>query len=114
MEFTAEGLVKLEELRELYDSPMKINSGYRCPLHPIERAKAAGPGAHSIVTDNNITIDTAVYGKRAWGLIWIAMSMGWTGIGLDQKSSTPHKERYIHLDRLPNSTRFPRPWPWTY
>ena len=41
-----EFMEKLQALRHQYGRPLRVTSGYRCPDHPIEKAKAH-PGMHA-------------------------------------------------------------------
>jgi uncharacterized protein YcbK (DUF882 family) len=99
---TPEFLSKLQALRMAYGAPMRITSGYRCPEHPIE-AKKIKPGAHS----SGCACDVAVDGQQAHKLLKLAFELGFTGIGVNQKTSG----RFIHLDTL---TEAPRPNVWSY
>ena len=97
---------KVEVLREQLCFPFPVNSGYRCPEHPIEARKKV-PGAHA----TGHAIDIGVSGEKAYNLIEAAMKSGeFTGIGINQKGSS----RFIHLDDIENSPKRPRPWIWSY
>ena len=96
---------RLQLLRTHYGKPMAITSGYRHRSHPIE-ARKSHPGAH--VTGR--ACDIAVRGEDAHRLIGLAISLGFTGIGVQQKGTG----RFIHLDDLPNGAGFPRPAVWSY
>lgn len=91
---------KLQELRNLYGKPMKITSGYRCHKHPIEAAKRSS-GAHS----TGLAADIGVDGLEAHKVLSLAMQLGFTGIGVQQKGSG----RFIHVD-LVKSTLRPNVW----
>ena len=93
---------KLQALRNLYRKPMRITSGYRCPQHPIE-AKKAQPGAHA----SGCACDVAVAGADAHKLVKLALQLGFTGVGVQQKGAV----RFIHLDTLEGPTR---PTIWSY
>jgi uncharacterized protein YcbK (DUF882 family) len=93
---------KLQELRNLYCKPMKITSGYRCPKHPIEAAKKAS-GAHS----TGLAADIGVDGSEAHKILSLAMQLGFTGIGVQQKGAG----RFIHVDTVKSP---PRPNVWSY
>jgi len=93
---------KLQELRNLYGKPMKITSGYRCPKHPIEAAKKAS-GAHS----TGLAADIGVDGGEAHKILSLAMQLGFTGIGVQQKGTG----RFIHVDTVKSP---PRPNVWSY
>lgn len=95
---------RLQRLRSEYGKPMRITSGYRAPEHPIEAAKAK-PGAHS----TGRACDIGVQGADAVELLRIALQLGFTGIGVQQKGTA----RFIHLDDLPDG-EFPRPAIWSY
>lgn len=101
-EMQADFMDKLQKLRDIYGKPMIITSGYRHPSHPIERAKDA-PGPHT----TGQAADIAVQGADAWKLLAIALTLGFTGIGVQQKGSG----RFIHLDTLKTSIR---PTVWSY
>lgn len=92
---------KLQELRTLYGKPMPITSGYRSPRHPIEAQKAT-PGEHS----TGRAADVAVSGPDALRLIRLAVDVGFTRVGVQQKGS----ERFIHLGDDP----FFPPGIWSY
>lgn len=102
---TAEFMDKLQHLRTSFNKPMTITSGYRCPKHPIEAAKPT-PGAHA----SGQAADIALQGADAHRLLQLALELGFTGIGVQQKGSG----RFIHLDTIPNQPEFPRPTVWSY
>jgi zinc D-Ala-D-Ala carboxypeptidase len=81
---------------------MKITSGYRCPKHPIE-AKKAAPGAHS----TGLACDIGVSGSEAYQVLSLAMELGFTGIGVQQKGTG----RFIHVDLTVGQNR---PTVWSY
>jgi uncharacterized protein YcbK (DUF882 family) len=80
---------KLNQLRDKYGKPLTISSGYRCPDHPIE-AKKTVSGMHS----TGKAADVAVQGEEALAVLSLAMQLGFTGIGVQQKGNG----RFIHLD----------------
>ena len=96
---------KLNDLRLAYGKPMKITSGFRDVTHPIE-AKKKTPGAHT----TGCAADIAVSREDAFDLLSLALTKGFTGIGIQQKGSG----RFIHLDTLKNSPERPRPTIWSY
>jgi zinc D-Ala-D-Ala carboxypeptidase len=75
-----EFMAKLQQLRTVYNAPMKVTSGYRCPQHPIE-AKKASPGAHA----SGQAADIGIQGSDAHTLLRMALEAGFTGIGVQQK-----------------------------
>tara|TARA_R100000781_G_scaffold98818_1_gene62399 strand:+ start:223 stop:588 length:366 start_codon:yes stop_codon:yes gene_type:complete len=96
---------RIEALREELGFPFPVNSGYRCPEHPIE-ARKNSPGAHA----TGHAIDIGVRGAQAHTLLYAALEAGFTGIGVNQKGGS----RFIHLDDIENSTDRPRPTVWSY
>ena len=96
---------KLNELRTAFGKPRKITSGYRHTTHPIERKKKT-PGAHT----TGQAADIAVSRQDAFHLLRIALSKGFTGVGIQQKNLG----RFIHLDTIEHSPERPRPTIWSY
>lgn len=88
-EMKPEFMARLQALRNVYGRPMTITSGYRCPDHPIEKAKAE-PGMHA----TGLACDIGVRGAEAYEIMRLAMQAGFTGIGVQQKGSG----RFIHVD----------------
>lgn len=82
-------LGRLQALRMIWGKPMIITSGYRCPEHPVEKAKA-NPGTHA----QGIAADIGVSGADAVALLRLALDANFTGIGVQQKGSG----RFLHLD----------------
>jgi zinc D-Ala-D-Ala carboxypeptidase len=93
---------KLQALRMQYGKPMRITSGFRCTQHPVEARKIKA-GAHA----SGCACDIAVNGQEAHELMKLAFKLGFTGIGVNQKTSG----RFIHLDTLEEA---PRPNVWSY
>lgn len=93
---------RLQSLRNRYNKAMVITSGFRCPDHPIEKAKAF-PGPHS----TGKAADVAVQGGEAHRLLSIAFELGFSGIGVQQKGD----KRFIHLDTVTDGQR---PTVWSY
>ena len=82
-------LTMLDEVRELYGKPITITSSYRGPDHPIEAAKANGPGTHSF----GVAVDIAsVGGTTTLELVRAAVAVGFERIGISRKKN------FIHLD----------------
>jgi zinc D-Ala-D-Ala carboxypeptidase len=88
-EMTHEFMTMLQELRTHYERPIKITSGYRDITHPIESKKSEG-GYHT----RGIACDIACNSLQAYDIIKLAMRIGFTGIGVNQKGN----KRFIHLD----------------
>jgi zinc D-Ala-D-Ala carboxypeptidase len=101
-EMRADFMERLQALRNAYGKPMRITSGYRCPEHPIE-AKKAKPGSHA----SGCACDVGIDGPDAHQILSIALQLGFTGIGVQQKGSG----RFIHLDTLTSGLR---PTVWSY
>jgi uncharacterized protein YcbK (DUF882 family) len=95
-------LEKLQELRNAYGKPMTVSSGYRHPTHPVEKVKSA-PGPHT----TGLAVDIAVQGAEAHRVLTLALQLGFTGIGVQQKGGG----RFIHLDMVKSSLR---PTVWSY
>lgn len=95
-------MTKLQQLRDKYGRPMMVSSGYRCADHPIEEAKET-PGAHN----RGVACDIAVAREDAYELLKLALDVGFTGIGVNQKGT----DRFLHLDL---DTVGPRPTVWSY
>lgn len=106
-EMDAAFMEKLTELRAAYAKPMQVTSAFRHPTHPIEAKKPGGKGGtHS----TGRAVDIAVDRGEAWELLHLAMAMGFTGIGVQQKGGG----RFLHLDNLTADEGFTRPTVWSY
>ncbi len=99
---------QLDLLRDAF-GPLVVTSGYRCPEHPIEVAKAR-PGAHA----TGKAVDIAVKREEAYRLLQIVFrsdvfrsDWNFTGVGINQKGSG----RFIHLDTVSEGIR---PTVWSY
>jgi len=103
---TAGYMMKLQDLRDVYDKPMLITSGFRCPKHNAAVSSTGAFGPHT----TGLASDIAVTGKDAHRLLGIALDLDFSGIGIKQTGS--FSGRFIHLDLLPYSER--RPWVWSY
>ena len=98
---------KLVALRQKYNRPMVISSGYRSIAH-----NSSINGARHSPHLYGRAVDVLCYGKAAYDLIKMAMSMEMTGIGLQQRGE--YESRFVHLDDMPKSETHHRPWVWTY
>jgi uncharacterized protein YcbK (DUF882 family) len=88
----------LEKLRVEIGTAIHINSGYRCPHHPVEAGKKK-PGQHAL----GIAADIVAPGISQENLFHaIRQHTEFRGIGVD-------KGNYIHLDMRPGPTTF-----WKY
>tara|TARA_Y100000310_G_scaffold280598_1_gene300440 strand:+ start:283 stop:672 length:390 start_codon:yes stop_codon:yes gene_type:complete len=98
----------VESLRDAYGKPMIVSSAYRTPEHNERVSSTGRTGPHT----TGKSIDVVVNGSDALTLVHMALSLGFTGIGISQKG--PHEKRFIHLDTLQNEDHPPRPWLWSY
>lgn len=112
MAFGAGALARLEALRQAFQAPMLISSGYRCPEYNRRVSDTGTNGPHTVWRDDAIAVDVRLFGARAARLIRLALDHSWTGIGVAQKGE--HSRRFIHIDRMPGCTAHPRPWVWSY
>jgi len=87
-----EFLDRIEQLRTRCGFPLQINSGYRSPAYNATVSTTGDDGPHT----TGKACDIRVEGVRAFTLISIALQMGFTGVGINQKG--PSSGRYIHLD----------------
>ena len=103
-------LFHLEELRtQHYGRVMPLGSGYRCPEFNRSVSVTGPVGPHT----TGQAVDVRIFGAAAHELLEAALTQGgWTGIGIGQRG--PVTDRFIHLDRLTNTSTRPRPWVWTY
>lgn len=99
-------VTELDELRHRYGAPLKVSSGYRCPDHNAKVSSTGRTGPHV----SGRACDFAVDRTNALKLLKLALEMGFTGIGIQQKGAG----RFIHLDNLPNAVGQPRPTIWSY
>lgn len=98
----------LQAIRDKYAKPMFISSAYRCRNHPVEVAKET-TGEHTFGT----AVDIICHGSAAIDLLKIALDLGVTRIGLNQKGRA--NGRFIHIgigDKF--SLKFPHKTLWTY
>jgi len=101
----ADFMAMLTELRVAYAKPMRVTSAYRDITHPIEARKSKG-GAHT----TGRAVDIAVDRGEAHKLLGLALEIGFTGIGVQQKGTG----RFLHLDNLESESGFVRPTIWSY
>ncbi len=96
-------LYHLQRLREMFGEPMIVSSGFRCPQHNNNISSTGLTGPHT-----KAAVDIKVSGPEAFRLMWLAISCGFEGIGINQKGEI--HQRFIHFDRLKNN----RPRVWSY
>ena len=102
-----EFMEKLIAVREDYNEPMIITSGYR-HLAYNDTIGGAKNSPHLY----GRAVDVKVVGGDALELIGAALRHGMTGIGVKQRGD--HDRSFIHLDDMPQSDTHPRPWIWSY
>lgn len=101
----ADFMQRLFQLREEFNRPMVVTSGYRSPDYNLKVAETGATGPHT----TGCAVDIAVNGSAAYDLINLAMQHGFTGIGISQKGLS----HFVHLDTL-QPPLFPRKMIWTY
>jgi zinc D-Ala-D-Ala carboxypeptidase len=99
-------LADIDELRLRYGKPLTVTSGYRCPEYNNRISSTGLAGPHTTGRAADFRVDRG----NAYELVRIAMEMGFTGIGVQQKGNA----RFIHVDDLPNAPGQPRPTVWSY
>ena len=85
-----EFLEVLQSIRNVYDKPMVIASGFRSVKHSVEVVKPQR-GEHTY----GCAVDIKVHGADALTLIHHALTFGITRIGVSQKGDMD--KRFIHL-----------------
>ena len=101
-------VAKLDWLREELNRPLIITSGYRCPKHNQAVSSSGPDGPHT----TGQAADIKLYGLAAYNTMYLAKTIGFTGLGISQKG--PQTSRYLHLDTLAGGPGRPRPWIWSY
>ncbi len=99
-------MARLQALRSAYGKSMSISSGFRDYTHSIEAKKPKRNGAHP----TGMAADIAVSRGDAYRILKLALELGFTGIGVNQKGGG----RFIHLDTIENNPDQPRPTIWSY
>ncbi|WKD48969.1 D-Ala-D-Ala carboxypeptidase family metallohydrolase [Microbulbifer spongiae] len=106
LHFSNDTLRRLIKVRERFNKPMVITSGYRCRDH------CASIGFTMTHTTGQ-AVDVSVALGYAYELLGIALEEGFTGIGVKQKGA--HKGRFLHLDDLESLPgERTRPTVWSY
>ena len=77
-EMKHEFMVVLQAIRNEYNAPMRVTSGFRHPTHPIE-AKKMRPGEHTFGMSADIACNN---GADRFRLVTIALKHGITRIGI--------------------------------
>jgi zinc D-Ala-D-Ala carboxypeptidase len=100
-------MTKLIALREDYNAPMVISSGYRTPDHNEKVSSTGRTGPHT----SGKAVDVVVNRGEAHKLLTLALDHGFSGIGIKQNG----EGRFLHLDNLEDyETLGPRPTIWSY
>lgn len=94
---------KLDRLRATVGFPLRVSSGYRCPLHNQAVSTTGPDGPHTTGQAADLRVDR----ERAMIVVREALRMGFTGVGVKQHGAN----RFIHLDTL---TGPGRPTIWSY
>lgn len=112
-------LPKIDQLRRACNFPLPATSGYRCSRHPEEARKAAARAARGLKPlvgshQQGLAIDIQVSGAEARSVVAHAIALGFTGIGVQQRSDIAMNRRFIHVDCASPSPEAPRPHIWSY
>lgn len=86
---------KLQELRNRLGFPLVITSGFRSVKHSVEAKKPKG-GMHT----KGLACDIKCHSNTAYKIVKVALEIGFTGIGINQKGATG---RFVHLDLRPKN-----------
>ena len=89
-EMTHKMMNTLEAIREQFQKPMIVSSGYRDISHPVERNKAH-PGEHTF----GMAADILVHGSDAMKLLDACFQCGIQRIGVNKKGEMG--QRYLHI-----------------
>lgn len=85
-------LVKwLQELRDHFGKPLRIGSGYRCPIHNAKISNAASKSKHM----DGMAADISINGVEPKEIAKQAETMGILGIGLYETASDGY---FVHID----------------
>jgi zinc D-Ala-D-Ala carboxypeptidase len=96
--------VKLDLLRESMGEPLKVNSGYRCPVRNLQVSSTGKNGPHTTGKAADIFCPDRLF---AFKLVGLAFQLGFKGIGVSLADGSAY---YVHLDTLDE----PRPRMWSY
>ncbi len=75
-------LYNLQRLRDMFGEPMIVSSGFRCPDHNNKVSSTGLTGPHT-----KAAVDILMHGHEAFRLMWLAISCGFEGIGVNQKGA---------------------------
>ena len=102
-----EFMERLIRLRESFDRPMIITSGYRDRAYNI--TIGGSPNSAHLYGK---AVDVIVSGHEAYDLLRLAILHDFSGIGVSQRGM--HERRFLHIDTMEDSDTSPRPWIWSY
>lgn len=88
-EIKDEAIDLAQEVRDIVGFPMKITSGYRCPIHPIE-AKKKKPGSHA----RGLAWDVGCSHAQSREITKTLLILNKGGVGVHQRG----KGRFVHGD----------------
>lgn len=97
----------VQDIRNKFQHPIFISSGYRCNRHPAEQDKDR-PGEHTF----GMAVDIIAFGSRALKILSFAQELGVKRIGLHQKGNV--NGRFVHIGI---ANRYKLEFPeaiWTY
>lgn len=98
---------RLIKLRKTINVPLNVTSSYRDREHNA-RIGGAANSAHLL----GRAVDIKIAGADAYTLVGLAVTMGFTGIGVKQKGA--YGGRFIHLDDCEDCADRPRNRIWSY
>lgn len=93
---------KLQQLRDIYGRQIIITSGFRSVHHSEERNKLNAGYRSAGYHTKGIAVDIACFSDVAYDIVEIALSLGFTGVGVSQREG---RGRFIHLDMRPKEDR---------
>ena len=106
-EMNSKFMKSIGELRELYGKPLIVTSAYRCPEHNNKVSSTGLNGPHT----TGKAIDFLISRQDAYDLLFYAIGMQFSGLGINQKGTS----RFIHIDDLTDEEGYPiRPTIWSY
>lgn len=99
---------KLDTIRGLAGFPFIVSSGARCAAYNATVSGSAKDSPHTWLR----AADILIAGEKAYILVKLAISHGFTGIGVSQTGDV--RKRFIHLDDLESDAKHFRPLIWNY
>lgn len=105
-EMNQQFMIMINELRHDYGKPLVASSAYRCPEYNNKVSKTGLNGPHT----TGSAMDLLCRGEDAFILLKLALQIGFTGIGVQQKGDV----RYLHVDYIVGNSHILRPRLWSY